>query len=253
MKVSIITVCFNSAETIEETIRSVMSQDYRDIEYIIVDGGSSDGTLDILKKYSKKIHKLISEPDSGIYDAMNKGIGLATGEILGFLNSGDVYLSQTIIEQIVKSIKAQNADCCYGDLQYVAKNDLQKILRRWKSQPYSDGLFEKGWHPPHPTFYAKKYVFDEYGCFDLNYKISADYELMLRFLKKHGLKSCHIPEVLIKMRSGGKSNRNLWQILKANIECYQAWKKNGLKVSPLIMLRKPFSKLTQCRVKGFLS
>ena len=249
MKVSVITVCFNSAETIEETIRSVMSQSYRDIEYIIVDGGSSDGTLDILKKYSKKIHKLISEPDSGIYDAMNKGIGLATGEILGFLNSGDVYLSQTIIEQIVKSIKAQNADCCYGDLEYVGKNNQKRTVRSWKSRPYWEKLFEKGWHPPHPTFFVKKSVYDRYGFFDLSYSIASDYELMLRFLQKYSISSCYIPTTLVRMRIGGKSNKNLWQIIKANVECYQAWKKNGLTISPFIMLRKPLSKVRQYFVK----
>jgi len=245
MKVTIITVCLNSAKTIEDTIRSVLSQDYEGIEYLVVDGGSADGTLDILKKYHDRIQKYISEPDNGIYDAMNKGIKLAAGEILGFLNSGDVYVDQTVIGQIVKSIQTHNADCCYGDLEYVAENNPNRTVRRWKSQLYRDGLFEKGWHPPHPTFFAKKSIFDKYGGFDLSYDIGADYELMLRFLKKHGIKSCYIPDVLVRMRNGGKSNKNLWQIIKANMECYRAWKRNGLEISPLIMLKKPASKLIQ--------
>lgn len=245
MKVSIITVCFNSAETIEDTIKSVLGQGYKNIEYIIIDGGSTDGTLDILTKYQSRISKCISEPDNGIYDAMNKGAKLATGEILGFLNSGDIYASETVIRQIVKSIQTHNADCCYGNLEYVAENNPNKTVRRWISQPYQDGLFKKGWHPPHPTFFAKKSVFDKYGGFDLSYDIGADYELMLRFLKKYGIKSCYIPNVLVKMRSGGKSNKNLWQIIKANIECFRAWKKNGLNISPFIMLKKPASKLVQ--------
>lgn len=245
MKVSVTTVCLNSVATIEDTIRSILSQDYKHIEYIIIDGGSTDGTLKIIKKYRDRIHKYISEPDDGIYHAMNKGIKLSTGNIVGFLNSGDIYASENVIGKIVESIQARNADCCYGDLEYVAENNPSKTVRRWISQPYQDGLFEKGWHPPHPTFFAKKTVFDKYGAFDLNYDISADYELMLRFLKKHSTRSCYIPSVLVKMRTGGKSNKNLWQIIKANMECFRAWKKNGLRVSPLIMLRKPFSKLVQ--------
>jgi len=245
MKISIITVCLNSAEIIEDTIMSALSQDYNNIEYIIVDGGSSDGTLDIMNRYRNNISNLISEPDNGIYDAMNKGVKLATGEILGFLNSGDIYASETVIGQIVKSIQTNNTDCCYGNLEYVAENNPDKTVRRWKSQPYQSGLFKKGWHPPHPTFFAKKTVFDKYGDFDLSYDIGADYELMLRFLEKHSVKSCYIPSVLVKMRNGGKSNRNLWQIIKANIECYRAWKRNNLKVSPFIMLKKPASKLIQ--------
>ena len=245
MKISIITVCLNSTETIEDTIRSVLGQDYKDIEYIIVDGGSRDSTLDILTKYRSRIHKYISEPDNGVYDAMNKGLRIATGEILGFLNSGDIYASETVIGQIVKSIQANNTDCCYGNLEYVAENNPNKTVRRWKSQPYRDGLFKKGWHPPHPTFFAQKSAFAKYGAFNLSYDISADYELMLRFMKKHGIKSCYIPNVLVKMRTGGKSNKNLWQIIKGNIECYRAWEKNGLRVTPLIMLKKPVSKLVQ--------
>ncbi|MHC4417479.1 MAG: glycosyltransferase family 2 protein [Planctomycetota bacterium] len=245
MKISIITVCFNSADTIEDTIRSVLGQDYKDIEYIIIDGGSTDGTLDILKKYCDQIHKYISEPDNGLYDAMNKGIKLATGDIVSFLNAGDFYAVETAILQIATSFQKNDCEVVYADLEYVAENNSGKTVRRWKSQPYRDGLFEKGWHPPHPTFFAQKSAFDKYGAFDLSYNIGADYELMLRFLKRYGITSCYIPDVLVKMRIGGKSNRNLWQIIKANIECYRAWGKNGLKVTPLIMLKKPVSKLIQ--------
>lgn len=245
MKVSIITVCFNSERTIEDTIRSILTQDYEKIESIVIDGGSTDGTLEILAKYRSQLTRYISEPDNGIYDAMNKGIKLATGDIIGFLNSDDLYSNETVIRQIAKKMMAVNADCCYSDLDYVARNDLSKTIRRWKSQPYHIGLFEKGWHPPHPTFFVKKKIFEQYGYFNLNYSISADYELMLRFLKKYGISSCYIPNILVKMRDGGKSNRNLWQIIKANIECYQAWKINGLQASLTIMLKKPFSKIKQ--------
>jgi len=249
MKVSIITVCLNSTDTIEDTIKSVLSQNYKDIEYIIIDGSSTDGTLDILTKYQSRISKFISESDKGIYDAMNKGLNLATGDIMGFLNSGDFYTNEKVIGRIVKVMKINNVDCCYGDLEYVAKDNPDKTVRKWKSQPYKEGLFEKGWHPPHPTFFAIKDVFDRYGNFDLSYEIGADYDLMLRFLKKHSIISCYIPNVLVKMRTGGKSNKNLRQIVRANIECYQAWKKIGLTISPFIMLRKPLLKVAQYFVK----
>jgi len=245
MKVSIITVCFNSVATIEDTIKSLIMQDYKDIEYIVVDGGSTDGTLEILAKYRNRIARCISEPDNGIYDAMNKGLRLATGNIIGFLNSGDFYAGENVIRRMVEVIRANNADCCYGDLEYVAKDNPAKTIRKWRSQSYQEGLFEKGWHPPHPTFFVKKCIFDEYGSFDLRYDIGADYELMLRFLKKHRIRSCYIPSVLVKMRTGGKSNKNLWQIIKTNIECFKAWKRNGLKITPFIILKKPASKLIQ--------
>lgn len=245
MKVSIITVCFNSNKTIKDTIESVMSQKYDNIEYIIVDGGSTDGTLETLAKYRDQISKHISEPDTGIYDAMNKGIKLATGDIVGFLNAGDFYAVETAILQIATSFQENDCEIVYADLEYVAENNPGKTVRKWKSQPYQSGLFKKGWHPPHPTFFAKKSIFDKYGGFDLSYNIGADYELMLRFLQKYNIKTEYIPRVLVKMRSGGISNKNLYQIIKANIECYRAWRKNGLKVTPLIMLKKPVSKLVQ--------
>jgi glycosyltransferase len=249
VRVSIITVCFNSNETIEDTIKSVLSQNYKDIEYIVVDGSSTDGTLDIINRYKNNIAKVVSEPDSGIYDAMNKGIKLATGDVVGFLNAGDLYAVETAILQLAISLQENDCEVVYADLEYVAKDNPAKTIRRWKSQSYQEGLFEKGWHPPHPTFFAKKCVFDKFGDFDTIYDISADYELMLRFLKKYSVKSYYIPSVVVRMRTGGKSNRNLHQIIKANFECYQAWEKNGLTISPFIMLRKPLSKVTQYFVK----
>ena len=246
MKVSIITVCFNSAETIEDTVKSVLGQDYKDIEYVVVDGDSTDGTLGIIRRYENTISKVISEPDKGMYDAMNKGLRVTTGDIVGFLNADDFYASEKVVGRIVETMGANKVDCCYGDVQYVARNDPGKTVRRWKSQAYQNGLFEKGWHPPHPAFFVKRQMYEKYGHFNSKFKIAADYELMLRFLRKHGIKSCYIPSVLVRMRIGGKSNKNPSQIIKANIECYQAWRENGLKVSPLIMLRKPLSKLTQC-------
>ncbi|MHC4153363.1 MAG: glycosyltransferase family 2 protein, partial [Planctomycetota bacterium] len=245
MKVSIVTVCLNSGQTLEDTVRSVLGQDYEDIEYIIVDGGSTDGTTKVLDKYHDRISKFVSEPDKGTYDAMNKGIKMATGEVVGFLNAGDFYATDNAISSVVACLQKTDVDVVYADLDDVAQYNPAKTVRRWRSESYREGLFEKGWQPPHPTFFVKKRLFDDYSGFDLDYRISADYEIMLRFLKKYKVRSCHIPKVLVKMRTGGKSNRSLWQIIRANIECYQAWQKNGLQISPLIMLSKPASKLVQ--------
>jgi glycosyltransferase involved in cell wall biosynthesis len=200
MKVSIITVSYNSQDTIEDTINSVLAQSYKDIEYIIVNGKSTDNTLDIVNKYRDKISNIISEPDKGIYDAMNKGIRLATGDIVGILNSDDLYVDSKVISKIVKNIEKNKADCCWGNLVYVDKSDTNKIIRNWKSCEYKESLFKVGWAPPHPTFFVKKWIYEKYGLFDLNFPISADYEIMLRFLEKYKIKSCYIPEILVKMR-----------------------------------------------------
>jgi len=245
MKVSIITVCLNSEDTIERTINSVLSQSYPHIEYIVIDGGSVDRTINIIGQYKEKISKYISEKDEGIYDAMNKGLSFATGDIVGFLNSDDYYVNERVIELIVGFMVADDVCCCYGDLEYVTRKKPDKVVRSWRSRPYEDGLFKKGWHPPHPTFFVRRHIFKKYGKFDLYYKISADYELMLRLLKKYKVKSCYIPNVLVKMRPAGISNKSLLHILRANIECYRAWRRNNLEISPLVVLRKPLSKLAQ--------
>jgi glycosyltransferase len=245
MKVSIITVAFNNKIFMEHCIKSVLDQTYKNIEYIVVDGNSTDGTLEVVKRYEGKISKWISESDSGIYDAMNKGISMATGDIIGFLNSDDVYADKTVVEDVVDIFMKNKIDSSYGDLVYVDKDDLNKVVRRWKSGNFNRETFKKGWHPPHPTFFVKRTIYDAFGGFNLKYKIGADYELMLRFLFKHRISTCYIPRVCIKMRVGGRSNRSLRNIIRANIECYRAWKENGLDISPLIILRKPLAKLTQ--------
>ncbi len=253
--VSIITTVFNGKETIEDTIKSVLSQSYQNIEYIITDGGSTDGTLELIKKYQNnpptfgkvkcKIAKIVSEKDKGIYDGMNKGIKMDTGDIIGILNSDDIYASEDVIEKVVETMEEKNADACWGDLVYVDKNDLNKIIRYWKSSEYKEGKFQRGWMPSHPSFFVRKWVYEKYGYFNLDFSIAADYEIMLRFLEKYKIKSCYIPEILVKMRIGGKSNKSIKNIIKANIECYQAWKVNGLKINPLRMFFKPISKVSQ--------
>lgn len=245
MKVSIITVVYNNKDTIKDAIESVLNQTYKNIEYIIVDGASTDGTAEIIKSYGNKIDKFISEPDNGIYDAMNKGIALATGDVVGMLNSDDFYVDEFVIEKVVKVFEEKKVDSVYGDLVYVDSNDMNKVIRFWKSRAYRKGLFNQGWHPAHPTFFVKKEIYDKYGTFDLDFKIAADYELMLRFLERYKISCSYISEVLVKMRVGGKSNQSIKNILKANLECYRAWKVNGLKINPVKLLLKPLSKILQ--------
>ncbi|MCD6317842.1 glycosyltransferase [Candidatus Aerophobetes bacterium] len=243
--VSIITVVLNRKNTIEFAIKSVLSQTYPNIEYIIVDGGSTDGTIDVIKKYNKYISKWISEPDNGIYDGMNKGLKLAEGEIIGFLNSDDLYANENVIGTVVKAIEENSADCCWGDLVYVDKKNTDKIIRYWKSSEFKERKFKRGWMPPHPTFFVKRWVYEKYGYFNLDFPIAADYELMLRLLEKYKIRSCYVSKVLVKMRTGGKSNRTLVNIIKANIECYKAWKVNDLKPSYITFVLKPLSKIFQ--------
>ena len=245
MKVSIITTVLNNKETIESAIKSVLGQRYLDIEYIVIDGGSIDGTIKIIESYKNKISKFISEPDRGIYDGINKGIKNATGDIIGNLNSDDFYANTNVIETVVKTMKEKNVDVCWGDLVYVNKKNTEKTIRYWKSSEYKEGKFKKGWMPPHPTFFVKKWVYKKYGNFNLDFPIAADYELMLRFLEKHKVKSCYIPQILVKMRIGGKSTKSIKNIIKANIDCYKSWKINGLKINPIIIFIKPLSKISQ--------
>ena len=240
MLLTIITSVFNAKDTIEQCLLSVLCQTHDNIEHLVVDGGSDDGTAEIVERYRDRIAGFVSEPDEGIYHAMNKGIRLATGDIVGFLNADDFYADRQVLADVVRIMEKTRADCCYGDLEYVQKGDTRRVMRKWKSGPYEEGLFERGWHPPHPSFFVRKEIFDRYGMFDTSFDIASDYELMLRFLKKHKIKWCYLPRVLVKMRTGGTSAGSLRQILKANIESYRAWKKNGLQMSPLIMVRKPF-------------
>lgn len=245
MKVSIITVCYNSEATLEATIRSVVEQDYAGIEYIVVDGGSTDGTSAIISKYRGKIAKLVSEKDEGMYFAINKGIAIATGEIVGILNSDDFYADKHVISRVVEEFASKKADSVYGDLQYVSRDDTSKIFRQWKSGAYDRKRFLKGWMPPHPAFFVRRMGYEEFGVFNTRLNFAADYELMLRFLYKHKLSASYIPRVLVKMRIGGMSNVTLGNRIKANREDRLAWKINGLKAGNFTLLLKPLSKLQQ--------
>lgn len=245
MTISIITVCYNSEETIENAILSVLGQKYPFIEYIIVDGKSSDATLDIISGYRSRISKVISEKDNGIYDALNKGIKAARGDIIGILHSDDFFSDENVISLIADKFLSTRTDAVYSDLQYVSKKNPEKVIRDWKAGEYQPGLFASGWMPPHPTFYVRKEVFLKYGGYNTGFSFASDYELMLRFIHKHGIQVEYIPKVTVKMRVGGKGNVSLKNRLLANAEDKKAWEVNKLKPPAFLRIKKPFLKLRQ--------
>jgi glycosyltransferase involved in cell wall biosynthesis len=245
LKISVITITYNSAATLEQTINSVLDQDYKDVEYIIVDGGSTDNTLQIIEKYKNKIAKFVSEKDNGLYDALNKGIGLATGDIIGILHSDDFYINNTILDQYARIFIKDLSDAVYSDLFYVNKEDTNKIIRKWKTGNHKPNSFLHGWMPPHPTFFVKRSVYEKFGKFNLDFKHSADYELMLRFIHKHKIKINYLHEFTIKMRVGGQSNVSVQNRVNANIEDRKAWQINGLKPRFYTSYLKPLRKILQ--------
>jgi len=226
--ITIITATYNSALGLEQCIQSVLSQTYKEIEYIIIDNCSTDGTLDIAKTYSEHISRIISEPDKGIFDALNKGIKIASGEVIGFLHADDFYASPEIIEEVMLKFEASGSDSVFGDLQYISKNKPTKIIRNWVAGEFSHKKLSNGWMPPHPSFFVKRKCYLNYGLFNTNYQISSDYDLMLRFLGKHQISTSYIPKVLVKMRTGGKSNRSLNNIFIKSKEDFQALKENEI-------------------------
>jgi len=245
LRVSIITVVHNNRATMEDCVENVLSQSYKEIEYIVVDGGSNDGTIDVIQAYRERISRWVSEPDQGIYDAMNKGIRMATGEVIGFLHSSDVYAHPKVIEEVVQVFEDSNVSSVYGDLQYVDKENLNRVIRNWKSSPYRHGKFKLGWMPPHPTFFVRKEIYEKYGYFNTHFRIAGDYELMLRFLERYRISAAYIPEVLVKMRWGGISNGGVKNILIKSYEDYRAWGMNDLNGRVHTILFKNLSKIPQ--------
>jgi glycosyltransferase involved in cell wall biosynthesis len=231
MKISVITVCYNSAKTIGHTLQSVREQTHGDIEHIIVDGCSSDNTLGVVKAEGLHVTKVVSERDKGIYDAMNKGIALASGEIVAFINADDFYSTPGVLTTVAAVFEKSGADCCYGDLCYVSQVDPTRTVRYWRSADFVPGSFEKSWCPPHPTFFVRRSVYLRLGGFDLSFRIAADFELMARYLEVARISSHYIPEVLVKMRLGGTTNRSLSNIFKQNAEISRALSINGLRSS----------------------
>jgi glycosyltransferase involved in cell wall biosynthesis len=249
MKVSIITVTFNSAKTIRQTIESVLAQDYADLEYIIIDGASKDGTVDILKSFKGRI-KFISEPDKGIYDAMNKGVKMATGEVIGTIGGDDFYPNNQVISNVAKAFLQNHTDAVYGDIQFINPEDIHTIVRFWKSGEYKYQNWLNGWMPPHPSFYVKKVAFEKYGYFVTDFTCSGDYEFMLRMLYKNHLTVQYLPLTLMTMRNGGTSTASLKHRYRANMEDRKAWKINQLKPYWYTLWMKPLSKVFQLFKKG---
>lgn len=244
MKVSIITATYNSERTIKDTITSVRQQTHKDIEHIIIDGASTDKTLNLLDLYAHKGPKL-SEADNGIYDAMNKGVSMAGGDIIGILNSDDFYSDPHVIEKVVKAFESFDCDAVYGDLEFIDNKQTNKVVRKWVAGSYDRSLFYKGWMPPHPTVFIRKEIYDKHGLFNLKFKSSSDYELLLRLMFVENIKVQYIPNVLVQMRTGGQSNKSLSNRLAAHKEDYLAWLSNGIYPKWYTLAMKPLSKIRQ--------
>jgi glycosyltransferase len=255
--ITIITAVYNGSSTIADCLKSVNSQTVS-VDHIIIDGASTDNSLELVRQISPHT-RILSEPDHGIYDAMNKGIALATGDIVGILNADDFYASPDVLAHVAKVFADPLVDACYGDLLYVAEtqspltNQQQsaafKTIRYWKSGAFNPDKFYWGWMPPHPTFFVRRRLYDQFGFFNLNLGSASDYELMLRFLLKHKAATVYIPEILVKMRTGGASNANISNRIKANQMDRQAWEVNGLKPYPWTLYLKPLRKLSQWIVR----
>ena len=245
MKISIITPTYNSEKTISRTIESIISQNYSDLEYIIIDGASSDNTKNIVLNYKDKINiNFISEPDKGIYDAMNKGIKIATGEIIGILNSDDLLDNSNILLKVSEIFNNPNIDAVYGDIKYFSKN-ISEITRYWEAGEYKESKLNNGWIIPHPSLFLRKSIYNKFGLFNTNLKIAADYEFILRLLKINKINIKYIHEVFVKMYNDGTSGRNIKQRIKGWKELKEAWKINSLKIPSFFILRRLVYKLNQ--------
>tara|TARA_B100000886_G_scaffold329879_1_gene279712 strand:- start:4523 stop:5287 length:765 start_codon:yes stop_codon:yes gene_type:complete len=246
MKISIITATFNRGHFIESCVLSILRQDIKDVELIIIDGLSTDSTFEKLRPLIKKNKniKFYSETDSGIYDALNKGINKANGEIIGFLHSDDVFYNSEVLKKIICKFKNHDIDGLYGNLEYVEKIDTNKVVRFWESCAFNNNLLRKGWAPPHPTLFLKSNIYKKHGKFDLKFKISADYDFMLRIFKDDSLKFEYVPRVITRMRIGGVSNKNIKNIFIKTFEDFKAIRKNKIG-SVGTLLRKNTSKIKQ--------
>jgi glycosyltransferase involved in cell wall biosynthesis len=244
MKISVITVCYNSAKTIRETLDSVSKQDYHGIEHIIVDGASKDDTLDIVNTFPH-VATVISEPDKGIYDAMNKGIAAATGDIVGILNSDDFYPHAKVLSTVASAFEARDIAASIGDICFVAPNNLQRITRYYSAKKWHPGKFVRGFMPPHPSFFVYRRYFEELGVYKTDYKIAADYELLIRYLAIHKLPYHYIPEPIVYMRAGGVSNESLKSRYVLNQEIVRACRENGLQTNMLKLSLKYFQKVLE--------
>ncbi|MBS1541760.1 MAG: glycosyltransferase [Bacteroidetes bacterium] len=243
MKISILTVSFNSARTIQSTFDSIRTQTYRDIEYIVVDGNSTDGTGKLIEANQDIISKKMIEADQGIYDAMNKAIGLASGEVVGILNSDDFYADETILSQVMDVFKDDSVDAVFGDLVFVDPANTSKVVRTYSSALWNPKKFAWGFMPAHPTFFVRRKYYEQYGVFKTDYKIAADYELLIRFLAVHQLKYQYLPMKMVVMRKGGVSSKNLKSNIILNQEIMRACRENGIYTNAVMVYSKYFRKL----------
>lgn len=244
MKISVITAVYNNRDTIADALDSTLAQTHANTELIVVDGGSRDGTLDVLRGYNDRLGKLISEPDHGIYDALNKGVRLASGDVVGFMHSDDVFADEKVLAKVALAFADPDVDAVYGDLVYVKKESPDQVVRHWRSGEFAPQKLRRGWMPPHPTLYVRREIYDRLGSFNTDYRIAADYDFMLRLLSQPGVNVAYIPEVLVKMRLGGASNRSLKNVIRKSREDYAALRRNG--VGGLgALLWKNLSKLPQ--------
>ncbi|MGP6089484.1 glycosyltransferase family 2 protein [Antarctobacter jejuensis] len=244
IKISVVTAVYNRAATLPDALESVAAQDYPNVEHVIQDGGSTDGTLDLLQQHMRPEIALVSEPDGGIYDAINRGIARCTGDAIGLMHSDDFFASPQVLSNVAQALEDPAVDGVYGDLDYVAEADTNRIIRKWRSGTYDARALRRGWMPPHPTLYLRREVYERWGTYDTSYRIAADYDAMLRYLVKGGVRLAYVPEVFVKMRVGGESNRSLSKILQKSREDYRAIRTNGVGGMGCL-LRKNLSKVRQ--------
>ena len=244
MRVSVVTAVLNRASTLAECLASVRQQTHPSVEHVVVDGGSTDGSLELLRAHSAELGPWVSEPDRGLYDAVNKGIALASGDLVGVLGADDVYAHPRVLERVAAAVEATGADSCYGDLLYVRQDDPGRVVRTWVAGGYRRGAFRRGWMPPHPTFFLRRARYLEHGAYDTTFRIAADYELMLRLLEREGLTTTYVPEVLVRMRLGGASNRPA-DLARKSWEDWRAWRVNGLAGGVAAVALKNLTKLPQ--------
>ncbi|MDV7199731.1 glycosyltransferase family 2 protein [Roseovarius sp. 10] len=250
LKISVITVCYNSASTIEQTIHSVSGQTWAETEHIVVDGGSRDGTLGILARHQEKFANVLSEPDQGIYDAMNKGIALATGELIGFLNADDVYTDTEVLARVADVMGREGLDAMFADVEFFSADNTMHSVRRYRSAHFAPSRIAWGWMPAHPTLFLHTRVFEQFGTFRSDYRIAGDFELVARIFHAGGLKYRYLPEVLVRMRTGGASTRGWRNTLQLNREVLRACKENGIYTNPLMILSKYPLKVLEFFFKG---
>jgi glycosyltransferase involved in cell wall biosynthesis len=246
MRISIVTVCFNAAATVVETLRSVEGQTHSDVEHIVIDGASTDGSVELIRQHaSRRVTHFITEPDRGLYDAMNKGIALATGDVIAFLNADDVYTSEHVLARVAEVLANPRLDACYANLYYVDPADTRRVVRVWRSRAFRPGLFARGWMPAHPTLFVRARVFRELGGFDIAFRQQSDFDLTMRFFELGGIRSHFVPEFWVRMRAGGVSNRSVRGVWRGNQEAWRICRKNGLAVPPWFVLTKVGSRLKQ--------